>query len=80
MDFERIDSREIWQGRVGGVRLDTFRYADGGEADREQADREAEEALAQTEVAAVAGQHHDEVRSRLTGSRHPGADGRAQPR
>ena len=35
MDFERIDSEEIWQGHVGGVRVDTFRYADGGEAKRE---------------------------------------------
>jgi len=35
MDFERIASQDIWQGRVGGVRLDTFRYADGGEATRE---------------------------------------------
>ena len=35
MDFERIDSQDIWQGRVGGVRVDTFRYADGGEATRE---------------------------------------------
>ena len=35
MDFERIDTEEIWQGHVGGVRVDTFRYADGGEAKRE---------------------------------------------
>lgn len=35
MDFERTASREIWQGKVGGVRVDTFRYADGGEAERE---------------------------------------------
>jgi NUDIX domain len=35
MDFERIDSEEIWQGHIGGVRVDTFRYADGGEAKRE---------------------------------------------
>ncbi len=35
MEFERIASREIWQGHVGGVRVDTFRYADGGEAERE---------------------------------------------
>jgi ADP-ribose pyrophosphatase len=35
MDFERIASEEIWQGHVGGVRVDTFRYADGGEAKRE---------------------------------------------
>ena len=35
VDFERIDSEEIWQGHIGGVRVDTFRYADGGEAKRE---------------------------------------------
>ena len=35
MDFERIDTEDIWQGHVGGVRVDTFRYADGGEAQRE---------------------------------------------
>jgi ADP-ribose pyrophosphatase len=35
MGFERIDSEEIWQGQIGGVRVDTFRYDDGGEASRE---------------------------------------------
>jgi 8-oxo-dGTP pyrophosphatase MutT (NUDIX family) len=35
MGFERIGSEEIWQGHVGGVRVDTFRYDDGGEATRE---------------------------------------------
>ena len=35
MGFERIASEEIWQGRIGGVRLDTFRYDDGEEATRE---------------------------------------------
>jgi ADP-ribose pyrophosphatase len=35
MKFERIDSEEIWQGHIGGVRVDTFRYDDGGEATRE---------------------------------------------
>jgi len=35
VDFERIDTEDIWQGHVGGVRVDTFRYADGGEARRE---------------------------------------------
>jgi len=33
--FERIASREVWRGRIGGVRVDTFRYDDGGEAERE---------------------------------------------
>ena len=35
MGFERIDSEEIWQGHIGGVRVDTFRYDDGEEAKRE---------------------------------------------
>ncbi|MGI8845432.1 MAG: NUDIX hydrolase [Thermoleophilaceae bacterium] len=35
MGFERIDSEEVWQGHVGGVRVDTFRYDDGEEAKRE---------------------------------------------
>ena len=35
MGFERIASEEIWQGHIGGVRVDTFRYADGEEATRE---------------------------------------------
>ena len=35
MGFERIASEEIWQGHIGGVRLDTFRYDDGEEATRE---------------------------------------------
>jgi 8-oxo-dGTP pyrophosphatase MutT (NUDIX family) len=35
MGFERIDSKEIWQGHVGGVRVDRFRYDDGGESERE---------------------------------------------
>ena len=33
--FERIASEEIWQGHIGGVRVDTFRYDDGEEATRE---------------------------------------------
>ena len=33
--FERIASEEIWQGHIGGVRVDTFRYEDGEEATRE---------------------------------------------
>ena len=35
MAFERIASRDIWRGRVAAVREDTFRYDDGGQADRE---------------------------------------------
>ena len=35
MDFERVGSEAIWQGHIGGVRVDTIRYADGGEATRE---------------------------------------------
>jgi ADP-ribose pyrophosphatase len=35
MGFERIDSEQIWQGQIGGVRVDTFRYDDGEEARRE---------------------------------------------
>ena len=35
MGFERIASDEIWQGQIGGVRVDTFRYDDGAEATRE---------------------------------------------
>ena len=35
MGFERIASDEIWQGHIGGVRVDTFRYDDGEEATRE---------------------------------------------
>jgi 8-oxo-dGTP pyrophosphatase MutT (NUDIX family) len=33
--FERIDTRTIFEGRIITVREDRFRYADGGEADRE---------------------------------------------
>ncbi len=35
MSFERIASEEVWQGKIAGVRLDTFRYADGEQATRE---------------------------------------------
>lgn len=35
MGFERIDSEQIWQGHIGGVRVDTFRYDDGEETKRE---------------------------------------------
>jgi 8-oxo-dGTP pyrophosphatase MutT (NUDIX family) len=33
--MERVDSRVVWEGRIGKVRVDRFRYADGGEAERE---------------------------------------------
>jgi 8-oxo-dGTP pyrophosphatase MutT (NUDIX family) len=33
--FERIDSREVWSGKIASVYLDRFRYADGEEAERE---------------------------------------------
>jgi ADP-ribose pyrophosphatase len=33
--FERIKTRPIFDGRIFSVREDTFRYEDGGEADRE---------------------------------------------
>jgi ADP-ribose pyrophosphatase len=33
--MERIDSKEIWSGRIATVRVDRFRYDDGEEADRE---------------------------------------------
>ena len=35
MNFERIDSRKIWEGRVATVRVDNFRYDDGEESERE---------------------------------------------
>ncbi len=35
MKFERTDSRQIWQGKIAGVRVDTFRYEDGAESKRE---------------------------------------------
>jgi ADP-ribose pyrophosphatase len=35
MTFERIGSREIWNGRIASVREDRFRYDDGEEAERE---------------------------------------------
>jgi 8-oxo-dGTP pyrophosphatase MutT (NUDIX family) len=35
MNFERIDSRKIWEGRVATVRVDHFRYDDGEESERE---------------------------------------------
>jgi 8-oxo-dGTP pyrophosphatase MutT (NUDIX family) len=33
--MERIASETVWEGRIGSVRRDRFRYDDGGEADRE---------------------------------------------
>jgi ADP-ribose pyrophosphatase len=35
VSFERIDSRELWRGRIATVRVDRFRYDDGEEAERE---------------------------------------------
>jgi ADP-ribose pyrophosphatase len=35
MGFERIDSKTVWEGKIATVRIDRFRYDDGGEADRE---------------------------------------------
>jgi len=35
VSFRRIDSRTAWEGRIAEVRVDRFRYDDGGEADRE---------------------------------------------
>ncbi len=33
--FERIDSRIAWEGKLARVRVERFRYDDGGEAERE---------------------------------------------
>jgi 8-oxo-dGTP pyrophosphatase MutT (NUDIX family) len=35
MTFERVGSETVWQGRIGTVRVDTFRYDDGEQAERE---------------------------------------------
>ena len=35
MAFERIASEQVWQGQIGGIRVDTFRYDNGEEATRE---------------------------------------------
>jgi 8-oxo-dGTP pyrophosphatase MutT (NUDIX family) len=35
MSFERVGSETVWQGRIGTVRVDTFRYDDGEQAERE---------------------------------------------
>jgi 8-oxo-dGTP pyrophosphatase MutT (NUDIX family) len=33
--MERIGGEVVWEGHIGKVRVDRFRYEDGGEADRE---------------------------------------------
>jgi 8-oxo-dGTP pyrophosphatase MutT (NUDIX family) len=35
MAFERVRSEVAWEGRIGRVRIDTVRYGDGEEAERE---------------------------------------------
>jgi 8-oxo-dGTP pyrophosphatase MutT (NUDIX family) len=35
MRFDRIASETAWEGRIARVRVDRFRYEDGGEAERE---------------------------------------------
>jgi ADP-ribose pyrophosphatase len=35
MAFERVDSKEVWSGKIATVRVDTVRYDDGEEAERE---------------------------------------------
>ena len=35
MKFERVGSETAWEGRITSVRVDRFRYEDGGEAERE---------------------------------------------
>jgi ADP-ribose diphosphatase len=35
MPYERVDSKVAWEGRIGTVRIDTIRYDDGEEAERE---------------------------------------------
>jgi ADP-ribose pyrophosphatase len=35
MSFERIHSKQVHQGKIAGVRVDSFRYDDGEEAERE---------------------------------------------
>jgi 8-oxo-dGTP pyrophosphatase MutT (NUDIX family) len=52
MAFERIDSKEVWSGKIATVRVDRVRYDDGEEADREAVDHPGA-------VAVVA--HDDEV-------------------
>jgi 8-oxo-dGTP pyrophosphatase MutT (NUDIX family) len=33
--FERIDTEEVWSGKIASVHIDRFRYDDGSEKDRE---------------------------------------------
>ena len=35
MSFERIDSKDVYEGKIAGVRVDRFRYDDGEQAERE---------------------------------------------
>jgi 8-oxo-dGTP pyrophosphatase MutT (NUDIX family) len=35
MAYERVDSKVVWEGRIGKVRIDTVRYDDGEQAERE---------------------------------------------
>jgi 8-oxo-dGTP pyrophosphatase MutT (NUDIX family) len=35
VSLERVGSKTVWEGRIATVRVDRFRYDDGGEADRE---------------------------------------------
>jgi 8-oxo-dGTP pyrophosphatase MutT (NUDIX family) len=35
MAYERVDSKMVWEGRIGRVRIDTVRYDDGELAERE---------------------------------------------
>ncbi len=35
MSFQRIDSRTAWEGRIAKVRVDSFRFDDGEQAERE---------------------------------------------
>ena len=35
MNFERTGSEKIWEGKIATVRVDSFRYDDGGESKRE---------------------------------------------
>jgi 8-oxo-dGTP pyrophosphatase MutT (NUDIX family) len=35
MSFERTGSERVWEGKIASVRVDSFRYDDGDEAERE---------------------------------------------
>jgi 8-oxo-dGTP pyrophosphatase MutT (NUDIX family) len=35
MAYERVDSKVVWEGKIGTVRIDTIRYDDGEVAERE---------------------------------------------